>query len=109
MISGAMLPRSYLKHLPADFLKIDGACVRGMLNDRRDQAIVRSIAQLARDFGMHSVAEQVEDADMAALLEDMGVDYLQGYHIHRPEALPHWRPFTGIQPVQRTPHLTLVK
>jgi diguanylate cyclase (GGDEF)-like protein/PAS domain S-box-containing protein len=87
----------YLKHLPADFLKIDGAFVRGMLNDRRDQAIVRSIAQLARDFGMHSVAEQVEDAEMAALLNDMGVDYLQGYHIHRPEALPHWKPVSSLQ------------
>jgi len=103
----------YLKHLPADFLKIDGAFVRGMLDDRRDQAIVRSIAQLARDFGMRSVAEQVEDAEMAALLRDMGVDYLQGYHIHRPEALPHWQPVTVMQmdmrPTSaRIPHLTLV-
>ena len=104
----------YLKHLPADYLKIDGAFVRGMLNDRRDQAIVRSIAQLARDFGMHSIAEQVEDADMAAMLNDMGVDYLQGYHVHRPEALPNWQPFTGIQPIPHTlparpPLLMLVK
>lgn len=104
----------YLKHLPADFLKIDGAFVRGMLDDRRDQAIVRSIAQLARDFGMHSVAEQVEDAEMAALLDEIGVDYLQGYHIHRPEPLPHWRPFateqsTARELAARAPHLTLVK
>ncbi len=103
----------YLKHLPADFLKIDGAFVRGMLDDRRDQAIVRSIAQLARDFGMHSVAEQVEDAEMAAMLDEIGVDYLQGYHVHRPEPLPHWRPFTSEQPpahelAARATHLTLV-
>ncbi|WP_296642342.1 EAL domain-containing protein [Thiobacillus sp. 65-1402] len=98
----------YLKHLPADFLKIDGAFVRGMLDDRRDQAIVRSIAQLARDFGMHSVAEQVEDAEMAALLKDIGVDYLQGYHIHRPEALPHWQPVSHAG-AARPPQLTLVR
>jgi len=98
----------YLKHLPADFLKIDGAFVRGMLDDRRDQAIVRSITQLARDFGMHSVAEQVEDADMAALLEDMGVDYLQGYHIHHPEAFPAWQPVAAEQAHAR-PNLTLVR
>jgi diguanylate cyclase (GGDEF)-like protein/PAS domain S-box-containing protein len=104
----------YLKHLPADFLKIDGAFVRGMLHDRRDQSIVRSIAQLASDFGMHSVAEQVEDADMAALLRDMGVDYLQGYHVHRPEPLPRWAPSAGTGPharapaTPRPPHLTLV-
>jgi len=88
--------------------------VRGMLDDRRDQAIVRSIAQLARDFGMHSVAEQVEDANMAALLEDMGVDYLQGYHIHRPEAFPYWQPVTHTLTATgghavRPPHLTLIK
>ena len=99
----------YLKHLQADFLKIDGAFVRGMLSDRRDLAIVRSIAQLARDFGMHSVAEQVEDAAMAEQLAEIGVDYLQGYHVHRPEAFPHWKAFTGIQPAPRTAHLTLVK
>ncbi len=81
----------YLKHLPADYLKIDGAFVRGMLADSRDQAIVRSIARLARDFGMHSIAEQVEDADMAAMLTEIGVDYLQGYHVHRPEPFPGWQ------------------
>jgi EAL domain-containing protein (putative c-di-GMP-specific phosphodiesterase class I) len=81
-----------------------------MLDDRRDQAIVRSIAQLARDFGMHSVAEQVEDADMAALLENMGVDYLQGYHVHRPEAFPYWQPVGESQaPAARPPHLKLIK
>ena len=104
----------YLKHLPADFLKIDGAFVRGMLDDRRDQAIVRSITQLARDFGMLSIAEQVEDAEMAMLLRDMGVDYLQGYHIHRPEAFPNWQPANGMQPdlrahAARAPHLTRIK
>ena len=104
----------YLKNLPADFLKIDGAFVRGMLNDRRDQAIVRSIAQLARDFGMLSIAEQVEDADMAALLNNMGVDYLQGYHVHRPEALPNWRPVARLQGPEnwqnpQQPQLTLVQ
>lgn len=93
----------YLKHLPTDFLKIDGAFVRGMLDDRRDQAIVRSIAKLASDFGMYSVAEQVEDAEMAALLRDMGVDYLQGYHVHRPEAFPFWQPVTRAQPDARAP------
>ena len=102
----------YLKHLPADFIKIDGAFVRGMLDDPRDQAIVRSIAKLASDFGMRSVAEQVENARMAALLRDMGVDYLQGYHVHHPEALPEWKPVVraeaDLRPM-RAPHLTVVR
>ncbi len=98
----------YLKHLPADYLKIDGAFVRGMLDDDRDQAIVRSIAQLARDFGMHSIAEQVENADMANLLGEIGVDYLQGYHVHRPEAFPDWQAQTSPRAV-RGGHLSVVK
>jgi len=101
----------YLKHLPADYLKIDGAFVRGMLSDSRDQAIVRSIAQLARDFGMQSIAEQVENADMVTLLTEIGVDYLQGYHVHRPEALPGWQALVSAQPGNRirSPHLSVVK
>lgn len=95
----------YLKHLPADFLKIDGAFVRGMLDDNRDQAIVRSIAKLASDFGMRSIAEQVENSAMEVLLKDMGVDYLQGYHVHRPEPFPHWQPMRA----NGASHLTRVK
>ncbi len=81
--------------------------VRGMLDDRREghRTFDRAVA---RDFGMHSVAEQVEDAAMAALLNDIGVDYLQGYHIHRPEALPHWQPVSHAGTV-RPPQLTLVR
>jgi diguanylate cyclase (GGDEF)-like protein/PAS domain S-box-containing protein len=100
---------SYLKCLPADFIKVDGAFVRGMANDKRDQAIVRSIAQLARSFGMQTVAEQVETAEVAAMLTEMGVDYLQGYQIHRPEPLPNWyhlpkqvHPETAVKGADRT-------
>ena len=99
----------YLKHLPADYLKIDGAFVRGMLTDSRDQAIVRSIAQLARDFGMQSIAEQVEDADMVSLLTAIGVDYLQGYHVHRPEPLPGWQTLSDAQSRTRSAHLSVVR
>lgn len=98
----------YLKHLPADYLKIDGAFVRGMLTDRRDQAIVRSITQLACDFGMQSIAEQVENADMVSLLTEIGVNYLQGYHVHRPEPLPGWQALISAQP-RRSANLSVVK
>ncbi len=81
---------SYLKHLPADYIKIDGSFVHRMVEDKQDQAIVRSIIQLSKDFGLRSVAEHVEHEATALLLAEMGVDYLQGYHIHRPEPLPQW-------------------
>jgi len=69
---------------------------------------VRSIAQFARDFGMHSIAEQVENAEMAALLDEIGVDYLQGYHVHRPEPLPGWQA-EGHARAARGPLLSVVK
>ncbi|MGO9446436.1 MAG: EAL domain-containing protein, partial [Thiobacillaceae bacterium] len=72
---------SYLKHLPADFIKIDGSFVHHMVDDKQDQAIVRSIIQLSKDFGLRSVAEHVEDEQTATLLREIGVEYLQGYHI----------------------------
>jgi diguanylate cyclase (GGDEF)-like protein len=81
---------SYLKHLPADYIKIDGSFVHRMVEDKQDQAIVRSIIQLSKDFGLRSVAEHVEHEATAVMLAEMGVDYLQGYHIHRPEPLPLW-------------------
>ncbi|MGA7178965.1 MAG: EAL domain-containing protein [Thiobacillaceae bacterium] len=82
---------SYLKHLPADYIKIDGSFVHRMVEDRQDQAIVRSIVQLSKDFGLRSVAEHVENEQTAVLLGEIGVDFLQGYHVHRPEPLPDWR------------------
>ena len=81
---------SYLKHLPADYIKIDGSFVHRMVEDKQDQAIVRSIVQLSKDFGLHSVAEHVENEQTATLLGELGVEYLQGYHVHRPEPLPFW-------------------
>jgi diguanylate cyclase (GGDEF)-like protein len=92
---------SYLKHLPADYIKIDGSFVHRMVEDKQDQAIVRSIVQLSKDFGLLSVAEHVENAQTAALLGEIGVDYLQGYHVHRPEPLPDWE--IGRLPANPTP------
>ncbi|MFN3544269.1 MAG: EAL domain-containing protein [Thiobacillus sp.] len=83
-----------------------------MLDDPRDQAIVRSIAKLASDFGMRSIAEQVRNARLAALLRDMGVDCLQGYHVHHPEALPAWQPVVRAEAdlhLARAPHFSVVR
>ncbi|HEY5790592.1 MAG TPA: EAL domain-containing protein, partial [Gammaproteobacteria bacterium] len=54
----------YLKHFPIDFLKIEGDFVVNMLKDARDHAFVKSIAMLARELGIVSVAEYVEDQEI---------------------------------------------
>lgn len=77
----------HLKELPIDLLKIDGQFVRHLDTSETDRAIVNSMAELARAVGVKTVAEFVENEDIAAKLAAMGVDYLQGYAIHEPSLL----------------------
>jgi diguanylate cyclase (GGDEF)-like protein len=78
---------AYLRSLPVDYLKIDGAFVRDMHQDPIDAAMVEAIHKVARLMGVRTVAEYVEDEATASMLKDMGVDYAQGYHVHRPQPL----------------------
>ena len=75
---------AYLKHLDADILKIDGMFIRNLPANREDQVFVRAIVEVARGLGKKTVAEFVEDGDTLALLAEFGIDYAQGYFLHRP-------------------------
>ncbi|WP_417629192.1 putative bifunctional diguanylate cyclase/phosphodiesterase [Paraburkholderia denitrificans] len=75
----------YLKKLSADALKIDGEFVRTMCNHPADIAIVEAIITLARNLGMRSIAEWVEDLDTLRALNELGVDYVQGFAIAKPQ------------------------
>lgn len=77
---------SYLKHLPVDFIKIDGVFVRDIVADPVDQAMVRSINNIAHSLGKLTIAEFVEDNEILGLLKEIGVDMVQGYYIGRPDA-----------------------
>jgi len=77
---------AYLKNLPVDYLKIDGSFVRDITFDKTDKAIVKSIIEIGHTLGLKTIAEFVENDDILAQLEEMGVDYVQGYAIGRPEA-----------------------
>ena len=74
----------YLKHLPCDYLKIDGEFIRTLPSNHTDQVFVQAIVALARGLGLKTIAEFVEDEETLRLLEELGVDYAQGYHIGRP-------------------------
>lgn len=74
---------SYLRELPANAIKIDGALIKDMLSKESNIAIVRTIVELARNLGMRCVAEWVEDVETLATLKEMGVDYAQGFAISR--------------------------
>ncbi|WP_395825164.1 putative bifunctional diguanylate cyclase/phosphodiesterase [Collimonas sp.] len=77
---------TYLKSLSADALKIDGAFIQSMNTHPANEAIVEAIVELARNLGMKSIAEWVEDCAMIETLEKLGVDYVQGYIVAVPQA-----------------------
>jgi len=78
---------AYLKNLPVDFLKIDGAFVKNMVNDPIDYAMVNSINQIGHVMNLKTIAEFVEDDDILQKLKEIGVDYAQGYAICKPYPL----------------------
>lgn len=75
---------SYLKQLPADYIKLDGSFIKNLDKDEVDQALVRSIIQVIQALGKKAVAEYVENEKILRILKAMGIDYVQGYHIGRP-------------------------
>jgi len=85
----------YLRHLPVDHVKIDGAFVRRVRDDEVDRLFVRTIVQLATGLGIGTVAEFVEDDKTLAVLEALGVDLAQGYHLGRPAATLPGEPDTA--------------
>lgn len=78
---------SYLKALDIDYIKIDGSFVRSMLEDRMNCAIVEAISNIARIAGIQTIAEFVETRPILERLRELGVDYAQGWAVHRPEPL----------------------
>jgi diguanylate cyclase (GGDEF)-like protein len=78
---------TYLKALKVYRVKIDGSFVRDVLTNRNSQATVRAVVELARGLGMETVAEYVENAEIAAHVKQMGVDYAQGYAFGKPQPL----------------------
>lgn len=78
---------NYLKALPVDFIKIDGNLVRGIMQSDLDLRIVESIVYVARAMGLQTIAEFVENAEILARLREIGVDYAQGFGLHKPEPL----------------------
>jgi EAL domain-containing protein (putative c-di-GMP-specific phosphodiesterase class I) len=75
----------YLKHLPFDYVKIDGEFVQHAVTGHIDQLVIEAVVGIAQGLGKETIAEFVEEPRTAAFLESQGVDYLQGYWIGRPE------------------------
>ncbi len=88
---------AYLKNLPVDFLKIDGSFVKDIENDPIDLAMVQAINAIGHVMGLRTIAEYVSSEAIRQRLEDLGVDYAQGYHVGPPQ------PLDTLAPVRRMP------
>ncbi len=74
----------YLKHLPFDFVKIDGEFVEQSPSNVTDRLILASIVGIARGLGKRTIAEFVATEEILEVCLGQGVDYVQGYHIGHP-------------------------
>ncbi len=75
----------YLKNLPVDMIKIDGSFVRDLDTDPMSRTIISAITQIGHQRGLKVVAEWVSAKHMLKSLHSLGVDYGQGFALHRPE------------------------
>ncbi len=78
---------AYLKSLPVDYLKIDGAFIREIEKNPSDFAIVKSICEIGHFMEKRVVAEFVQNEEAMKILQDIGVDYAQGYGVGKPHML----------------------
>ena len=74
----------YIKRFPIDFVKIEGEFIRNMIADKKDLAFVKTMSIMAKEFGIQTVAEYVEDEKILATIRRIGINYGQGYHLGRP-------------------------
>lgn len=77
----------YLKQLPVDIIKIDGMFIKEINEGDLDRVFTKSIIDVAHAIGIQTVAEFVEDDVIGDAVTKLGVDYLQGFGIHRPEEI----------------------
>jgi len=81
----------YLKNLPVDIIKIDGSFIRDLESDSMSRTIVNAIAQIGHQRGLKVVAEWVSSEALARTLGTLGVDFGQGFALHRPERVSFQR------------------
>ncbi len=77
----------YLKNLNVDYLKIDGQFIRDLIDDPLDDAAVRCFVDVARVVGVKTVAEFVDRSELLDRVREIGIDFAQGFLLHRPEPI----------------------
>jgi EAL domain-containing protein (putative c-di-GMP-specific phosphodiesterase class I) len=80
----------YLRSFHVDFVKIDGAFARAAMLAQRDRALLQSIVSFCRDSRVATIVEMIEDERQAAAMQELGIDFAQGFLFGKPSANPHW-------------------
>jgi EAL domain-containing protein (putative c-di-GMP-specific phosphodiesterase class I) len=78
---------TYLRTLPVSFIKVDRGFVRELASSPDDRHVVKATIEVAREFGLWTIAEGVEDAEVLELVRSMGATFAQGFHLGRPAPL----------------------
>ncbi len=73
-----------LKHLPVDYVKIDGIFIRDIDSNKIDYEMVKSLNTISKLMNIKTIAEYVENEEILATVKEIGVDYIQGYVIGEP-------------------------
>jgi len=81
----------WLRHLPVEYIKIDGQYIKDILTDSANFIIVESIIQMASKLGKKTIAEFIESEEILDKVKSMGVDYAQGFHIQKPKSLGEYK------------------
>lgn len=88
----------YLKSLQVDILKIDGQFIKDMIDDPLDEAAVRCFVDVAGVVGVKTVAEFVDRPELLKRVREIGIDYAQGFLLHRPEPIHEmWNAFVATE------------
>lgn len=78
---------AYLDQLPVQYVKIDGEFIKGIMTRKTGAAIVEAVSKIARTMNILTIAESIEALELLPYLQELGIDYGQGFALHRPEPL----------------------
>jgi EAL domain-containing protein (putative c-di-GMP-specific phosphodiesterase class I) len=77
----------YLKNLKVDVIKIDGQFIKDIVDDPLDDAAVRCFVDVAKVLGVKTIAEYVDKDAVLKRVAELGIDYAQGFYLHKPEPI----------------------
>ena len=77
----------YLKNLKVDVIKIDGQFIKDIVDDPLDDAAVRCFVDVAKVLGVKTIAEYVDKDAVLKRVVELGIDYAQGFYLHKPESI----------------------